>query len=235
MIAESPPAILKLRSDVLCTPRRLDLVEIEAAMLFPDCAGDRQQVLRAAQVEDALENRAAYGDTYLAGLLYKSAKTLPLELIQAKAKERFIKGMIVGLVLHNQIAYACLGRSDVTKGELIRDATKPFQKTKGGGYLRISPKTFNNDVWPTFHCVAHLWAASLAANVLHAYPNGAFPCRIDALAQFLADAETYRIKGETTRARQAPTTILDPTETIKLPVGFRLEPSILAFEPRFAA
>lgn len=222
--------VLPLHPDALARPVRLDLATIEAFMIYPDSEDDREQVLNAAKIEFALENRWAFDDCSTE-LLALSARTLPLTNLQQNAKDWFVKGMIVGMVLHNQIANHCIGNTSATKGKLIRDATNIFEKSSNGGIIRVSPKTFNNNIWPRYRSVAHYWAASYSAGVIDDYPNGAFPCRLDRLAKFLADAEAYRLKAEATVPKQASSSILDPAETLKLPGRLKIEPSELSFEP----
>jgi hypothetical protein len=104
---------------------------------------------------------------------------------------------------------------------------EPIRKTKGGGHLRVSLKTFQNQIWPTFRCVAHFWAASFKVMKFDGQP---FPCHVARLHEFLADAEAYRLMGETLRTKQSPSTVLNPGETIKLPTGPVVEPSVFNFE-----
>jgi hypothetical protein len=232
---DAQPPILELRSDALRDPCHLDLAEIEARMHFPDSAEKRIRYYRAALIEFAAQNQEHIPDGMWKELFFISRDASPIGDIQKESEDLFKKGAIVGLVLHNQIAYACLGQSSITKGQLISEATKLIKKTSTGGLIRTSPKTFNNDIWPMFHSVAHLWAAWIGANALVARSDSVFPCRLDALPSFLADAEAYRIKGETTRPRQATANILDHAETVKLPAELRVAPSELTFEPRTAA
>ncbi len=227
----SNPPVMELANNPLFDATRLDLASFESYMLFPDSEEDRRQAYNASFIEYSIQNPSIVGDEHLAELLYISSKTLPIFAIQERVNERFIHGMIIGEVLQRQIELNCIGDMSVTKGELIRDAVKKFNKTKDGGFLRISPKTINTYIWPRFHSVAHFWAACVAANILNDNPNGAFPCRLDVLPKFLADAEAYRIKGEAIRPRQASGTILNSEETLRLPQWLHVTPSDLAFEP----
>ncbi len=226
----SAPPVLKLASDPLLNTTRLDLASFEAMMLFPDLEYEREQACNAALVEFGIQDlnlKAAFTEE----ILDISAKTLPLSVIKELAKDRFIKGMIVGYVLHNQIGYIALGDYEKSKQVLIDEATRIFQKTGKGGYLRVTKSTFNNDIWPKFRCVAHFWAACVSVNLIEGYPCGAFPCRVDALPRFLADAEAYRLMGEATRPRQGTANILDQKETVKLPDWLHIAPSELNFQP----
>lgn len=134
------------------------------------------------------------------------------------------------MVLHNMIGYSKLGL-DEPKQKLIKAAVETFKKNSSGGFLRITPGSFNNEIWPKFKSAAHFWAASVAINTLDNI-GGAFPCRPDELGRFLSDAEAYRIAGETTRTKQAATTILDPGVTIRLPDALKISPSELVFVPK---
>ena len=109
----------------------------------------------------------------------------------------------------------------------ISRVIEPYKLTKEGGHLRVSVKTFQNQIWPTFRCVAHLWAASYKAM---AFEGQRFPCDVTKLRQFLADAEAYRLKGKGLRTKHSPSTILNPDETMKLPAGFMVEPTVFEFE-----
>ena len=166
---------MELANNPLFDATRLDLASFESYMLFPDSEEDRRQAYNASFIEYSIQNPSIVGDEHLAELLYISSKTLPIFAIQERVNERFIHGMIIGEVLQRQIELNCIGDMSVTKGELIRDAVKKFNKTKDGGFLRISPKTINTYIWPRFHSVAHFWAACVAANILNDNPNGALP------------------------------------------------------------
>jgi len=224
--------MLPLPMDMMIRCTRLHLAAIESFMLYPLDEPTRRDCLISAEIEYALLNPSEYGYKQQRHLLELSNRTLPLNTLQENAKEWFIKGMIVGNVLHNQIGYHRLNDIEKTKGELIRNATKIFEKkSDGSGFIRVSPKTFNNDIWPKLRSVAHLWAAAYAGGVLNDYPSGAFPCRLDRLSKFLSDAEAYRIMGEEARPRYAGATILDPHETVKFPLWMKVTPSDLTFEP----
>jgi hypothetical protein len=81
----------------------------------------------------------------------------------------------------------------------------------------VSRKMIENEIWPRFRSVAHLWGAVVYCR------SAAFPCRQDELERFLHIAEFMRSDGEAWRPKQSGRTLLTPGKTWRLPDDIRLE------------
>jgi hypothetical protein len=203
----------------------LVLAVIECTMLWPGEKDDEQRhrACDRSVVEYFKRRNEELTETDKADLFALADAAHPLPAIQAAARKPFLHGMIAGNVLHNVVGLiACCGQDNVSLGKAIRMAVPPGKQ--------LSVSTFNSTVWPKFRCVAHLWAAYYRRALFDA--RGVFPCTLDDLPAFLADAEGYRILGESWKIKQSPEpAILLAFETIRfLPEGPAIEPTDLRFE-----
>jgi hypothetical protein len=218
--------ILNLRSDVLRSPSNLDLSLIQCAMLWPDDTEWRLRAIKSAIVDHVNENREKLRNEDWPDAFLIAKSVFPTKLIHEEVKkERFKRGWIVGAVVHNLLAWTIVEPLNSRKAQVIRESIAPHQGWYGGKYVRLSPKHFTNEVWPPFECVAHFWAASFKSAMLDG--DDVFPCRLDRLGEFLSDAEFFRLLGERSQTWKAPSTVLDPRLTVKLPPSLAIEPSDL--------
>jgi hypothetical protein len=228
-MSEAAPAILDLDPDFITQPNRLHLAQIEAMMLFPHSPSDREMVYRASIVEFAAENPDQIPEYIWKNLFYISRSVNRIDEIREAVRSRCVKGLIVGIVTHFQIASAKAGiesrREDIINQ--ISSIARDVVKSRG---IRVSAKTFHNDMWPEFRSVAHFWAASVILNETR-YHDTVFPCRVSEIEEFLSTVEAYRIAGESSRPKQASATILDPKHTVRLPSELKVEPADLQFIP----
>lgn len=216
-----------LRGEALLTPHRLDLAAIEAQMAWPHDQECRNRAMAASIIEHMKRHPRDMRPGDYEFWFSLAANATPLAAVIEEFADRTKRAFLVGMVLHDLVGCASCGIR-VTKENLISRVIAPYEKRKDGGNIRISVKTFQNHVWPEFESVAHFWAAALK----HLEKDGGvFPCQMSMLREFLADAEAYRVAGETLRMRQSPTTILNPSKTLKLPPWLTVKPSTLEFEP----
>jgi hypothetical protein len=228
MRSEPASTILDLRSDVLASPTRLDIAVIEAAMLWPDDPEMQDNAIRSAFVELSYSIVDQLSPQQKSEVISVAREALPIRTLMAEVKKsRFIKGVIVGSVLHGILVKLSLDPENASKKSIITACIAPFQETKNSGYLRISEKTFDNDVWPRFKSVAHFWAAAFKAQKFDG--GRAFPCDLANLAAFLSDAEFYRLEGERARTWKAKEPILREGDAIMLPKSLGIKPSVLDF------
>jgi hypothetical protein len=88
--------ILNLRANTIEAPGRLDLAEIESLMLFPDSDEDRRNAFQSSIVEWAAQNPDDVPEDAWRELFFISRGALPIDKIQEAARDRFVKGVIVG-------------------------------------------------------------------------------------------------------------------------------------------
>lgn len=223
--------VFDLRPDLFSFPTRLDLAYIEAEMLWPDDAAWRERAIKASTVEWMHDNSRFLDREALSWLASLSRDAFPINHVQGEVqKERFLRGWIVGSVLYQLIARLAVNPNTANKQDVIDHCIAPYKKTSKGGMVRITRMHFNNEIWPIFESVAHLWAAYFKSAIVDGRPQ--FPCTTEHLRKFLADAEFYRIRGEQARTRKSPTTVLQAQKTVKLPALLAVSPSKLEFRPR---
>lgn len=229
--------VLNLRPDCLEDPTRYDVACLEAMMLWPDDESWRTRALETSFIEF---NRP-YLDVFPAEILRdyskRAADALPVTTFQEEVKkERFLRGVLVGGVLHGVIGALREDPDGATKGAIIDKCIEVAQRPKNGKRpsWRISSSTFNNEIWPQFKSVAHFWAAYFAwcyylKGSEYYFPKGNFPCRCSDLREFLSDAEAYRISGEAARTKQSRTPVLCAGHAVVLPDCLGIEPSNFEF------
>jgi hypothetical protein len=219
--------ILLLRDGVLDCPSRLDLAAIEVQMAWPNDLVWQKRAYTAIVAEHMKQHLDEMPSADYRAFYCLATEASPLADVRKEWSEKFKRASLVGHFLTDLLGCISLHIDDVTMANLIERVIKPYRMKKDGGELRISLKTFQNQIWPEFRCVAHLWAASLKAIENEGQP---FPCHLTKLREFLADAEAFRRLGESSRTKQSPSTVLEPDETFKLPPGLLVEPSVFDFE-----
>lgn len=117
---------------------------------------------------------------------------------------RWIAGTIAGGTLYHVLA---------SGGEMTLTEARQRVCARLKGVYQIEPKTIENDIWPRFKRVAHLWAAYNQTS----RRDPTFPCKPEDLPLFLAEAEKYRMDAERVRAKRAPRMLLEPGEAVCVP------------------
>lgn len=198
---------------------------IEGAMLWPgendEDEEQRRRALDRSEVEYCQDKELNEIDK--AGLFARADAAYPLPALQPHAVKPYYHGMFAGNVLHNVLGLIACDPDNASLGNAIEMALLAFPPGK-----QLSKATFNKTIWPKFRCVAHLWAAYFSRSVFD--DRRPFPCTLDDLPAFLADAEGYRVMGETRKTKQSRETILRAGEIIRLPEGLAIEPTDLHFE-----
>ena len=211
---------LDLREDCLVAPTRWDLAVIEARMLWPHDPDIRGRFLSAVSVKIGVSTIGRIP-------LQEATPPTPAEvrefgeaMLSAPRVEDFTeagnKAYFHGLVA-GKILYEAVGRHDIGSENPGLAAIKSMLTAY---FDRLSQKTIDDVVWPRYRSVAHFWAAHLT--VSEEIGIAVFPCRTHDLAHFLATAEAYRRRGETTRSPQSPSPVLRPGEAVMIPPALAL-------------
>jgi hypothetical protein len=224
-------SISSIGSSFGCT--QLDVLTIEAHMLFPNDEVARNEARTTSGIEFANRHRHLLPDDFFKDLFQIAANAKPLKVLQKASQPLFTRGIIVGAMLHHALGSA----EESTEHEArpvhgtsphrsLNHAVKALSKALGPKY---SPQTINSSVWPEFRKVSHYWAAHIS-ECFEGRP--AFPSTVEWLPLFLAKAEVFRELGEKTRTWKSPkSTILSPGECLRLPCCFQLP--TLAGQPEF--
>jgi hypothetical protein len=202
----------------------LDVLALEAHMLFPNDLVARQNARITAGIEFANRQRLPIDHD-----LFKLAfDAMPLKALQLLARTPFKRGVIAGIMLSEAIASA--SERDSSERTSQRSTIKRLSKTFKQD--RYSPQTINCVVWPEFKKVSHYWAAYITIARSETRNNRPFPCRIETLPRFLATAEEFRTLGETTHSWKSPEPfILRRGESVRLAPDFRLPKVTLVSSP----
>ena len=217
---------LELSSGCLEMPTQLDVLTLEAHMIFPNDPVARKNARITTGFEFANRQSEILPDDFFRDLFPLAVDAMPLKMLQQSALTPFKRGFIAGMMLTQAIASATASRKSKHNSltATIKDLSDHFQ-----GH---SPKTINSVVWPEFKKVSHYWAAYIAEAFSESTRNRPFPCTIEKLPAFLAIAEEFRRLGETTHTWKSPEpTILRPGECVLLPSDFNLPNVNLVFSP----
>jgi hypothetical protein len=195
---------------------RFDVGLIEGVMLWPSENDEdrRRQAFERSVVEIWRPGFGALPETAGGDIFALADGAHPLPAIQAWAVKPFLHGVIAGNVLHNVLDLIACDPGNASLGKAIEMALPAAKQLSSSTFnCTISSSTFNNTVWPKYRCVAHLWAAFYARAMFDDRRD--FPCVVDDLPAFLADAEAYRVLGESRKTKRSPKgEILVPGETI---------------------
>jgi hypothetical protein len=197
------------------------VVVIEGAMLWPSENDEDEEQRRRAFNRSAVEYYKELNEIDKADLFALADAAHPLEAIRPSAVKPFLHGRIAGTVLHNVLDLIACDPDNASLGKAIEMALPSATQLSSSTFnCTISSSTFNHTIWRKFRCVAHLWAAYSSRAMFHDQRD--FPCTVGDLPAFLADAEGYRVRGESQRTKQSPkNAILLAGETIRfrLPEG----------------
>jgi hypothetical protein len=196
-------------------------------MLWPYDETARQEALATSSVECLLSIADRLPREGLLDLALLQRETLRVADVQERSRARFFDGVRAGKYLQETVGLIAMARP-MKMSEIARRLAKGLPSP----YPSINTKTFETHLWKRHRPVAHFWAASLDLNFARAGGGYAFPCQPAELGDFLATAEAYRKLGERTRARQSRHTVLDPSETVKLPQALNVPVISLQFEIR---
>lgn len=184
---------------------RFDVALIEGVMLWPgeDDEDQRRQAFERSVVEIVRPpGFGALPETAGGDLFALADAAYPLPAIQAWAVKPFLHGVFAGNVLHNVLDLIACDPGNASLGKAIEMAIPGARQLSSSTFkCTIAISTFNNTIWPKYRCVAHLWAAYYARAMVD---NHVFPCVVDDIPAFLADAETYRALGKSQRTKRSP-------------------------------
>jgi hypothetical protein len=192
-------------------PNQFDVSVIEALMVWPDDPAWRARAARAGWVEyfDSMFNGnvALLPPDILTMHLQITRLALPIDLVHGEVKKgRIMRGLVAGEVLRRFLATKEPRPSVESIANRVLD---PFQKA---GH-RLSVGTYRNEIRRTFRPVVHFWAAAIETR-----EPDAFPCRTERLAEFLALADSFRLRAEAAKLkRQGSETFMRPGEAFPLP------------------
>lgn len=221
--------ILDLPLDCIVRPSRPDLIKIEAMMLWPDDPTMRAEAEQTSVATFAAEIAHNLDDRMRLELVRVAlAATPPRKIHERVTVEKggpFVQGLVAGEILFFSLSRAALGLPDALMKCVLDDVAVKFS-----GVWMINKKTIENVTWPHYRPVAHFWAAYRSLVMKHG-PDYVFPCGVNDLPIFLGLAESYRTLGEVTRTKQSPTTILRPSESVRLPPGLAVPGISLGFSP----
>lgn len=216
--------VLPIDQSSIDNPRRIDVAQIEAVMLWPDDEAERKRSMLLGRCLSERELMKE-GRLPLAAIeaLADAAVDAPAPSDMANAAaDVFVNGIVAGRLLNSAVSAAEQQPADAAIQANVKRISESLYPR-----WRLRPQTINNSVWPRYRRVSHLWAAFIFSS------DGVFPCRHRDLGTFLATAEAYRELGENTRTRQSPSTVLRPGESVTLPAGLRLPAVKLRFEPKW--
>ena len=222
---------LDLPTDCLTAPTRWDLAVIEARMIWPHNSDRRERYLSAVSVKVAV---MAIDRVPLPKPSWTEVRDLAEAILSAPRIEDFTEagkrayyhGLVAGMVLDEAVGLHDIGRENTGLAGI-----KSAVATRLGPEQRLSQKTIDNTVWPSYRSVVHFWAAYLQRS--QETDSATFPCRGRDLSLFLAVAEVYRRRGETIRSTpKSPSTVLRPGDAVMIPPALALPEVELIFSTK---
>jgi hypothetical protein len=218
-------AVLELRSDCLENTTRGDLAAIGAVMLWPKNEEKQQASLHAflaESPEEVMQGPVAKEDLRAFAAMIRAAPSM--EAVTQESARAFEFGSIAGTILYHSVGMLAIDPAAAPASALKAQIAKKWARR------RISEKTINQTIWPTYRCVSALWAAHIWWRQKTACTT-VFPCLPGDLGEFLAVAEEFRTRGESLKVPGSPEpTILRKSETIRVPPNLILPHIDLAFE-----
>lgn len=199
-------------------------------MIWPSDRSRREQLVTTAAVTDM---RTAFSNVDVPAQWFElAAEAKPLSDVRSSASAPFVRGLIAGHILIETLGHVQLDLP-FSMSAAVRLAIKPFcYKTRE---WKLTAKTVENYVWPTFRPVAHFWAASI--DRIKSGEDSKFPCSYRKLADYLSFAEGYRVLGESSSTFKSRNNILRAEESARLPPAIerQIVPAALEFFVRPAA
>lgn len=207
------PPVLDLDPSCLTEPIRMDLVSIEAMMLWPNDPSARWLWWRAAALEEGIDHIDQFPIDVLRQYA-KDAMEIPrVAELNSRNSRRVVHGILLGVIVY-EATY--LSKHDPQRAALYKVQEDLCRRLSGT--FQIQPQTMNNKegpLWP-MRPAAHLWAAHL---LLALGGDKPFPCRKADIGRFLATAETIRLAAEQRRAPKAKSTVMRVGESVVLPTA----------------
>lgn len=217
---------LPLRPDWQTNPNARDAGLVAVWMLWPDDQVQRDKAAHSFDIELAIRNpdMPSSETATEAGIFVDLVRAIPS--IEAQYGEEirngFLRGMISGAILLRSVRDAgqCAQVTLATYKAEIAERFCALDSSEHGPVdgvtRRMSVKTIDNDVWPRFRSVSHLWAAYLSAE--YGIGQNVIPCQPERLSQFLARADLLRMRGESIRPRNSGP-VLRRYEAVRIPAG----------------
>lgn len=186
---------------------RMVLAKIEAAMLWPDDAQARGQswLYLFAVDQIGFQNWQIPPD-----VLPEAAAEL--RRVKGSIKDRRDQGEAAGQLLFYAILRSRKGDESLRMSNLQDELAEHF---------KLGKSAFRNVHLPRMRPVAHLWCTWFFR--AQRYDDGAFPCRLERLPEFLAEARAFLDLATRTRTRQSPAFgIMNGAEAWTVPPGVEL-------------
>ncbi|MDO8398089.1 MAG: hypothetical protein Q7T45_09740 [Bradyrhizobium sp.] len=206
------PTILPLDETCITSPSKVHLAVTGAAMLWPHDPDARERTALSWVVHEARELMRArrLAQEAILELAERGPDALPMQDLTQALLDPIKKGFFAGQFLR----LALTGRNpDGTKpnlGEVNKFLARRYTGKKATDTTAIS------QIWKDYRPVAHYWAAHL--DYCEATGRSDLPCAVSEFGNFLVRAESWRVRGEAGKPhRNAPSTVLDPSETVRLP------------------
>jgi hypothetical protein len=199
----APVSQLELDANRIERPTIVEMIEIGAAMLWPDdiAAGARAKERAIVDCSLRLANEGLL-DVSLA-LANMAGAAAPMD--QSESRRRFECGAYAGRILYEAIVRSAIGRD--AKLGTIMDEIKP-------GYFgrkATDSKAVYTKIWTPFRRASHFWAAHTFYCSRGHYE---WPCARERLPMFLAIADHFRAVAE--RTKHPSGTVLVAGEAIGL-------------------
>ena len=233
---------LKLSPDYIKEPHPIDIVNVEAMMLWPDDARQRARYMALAGLEIM---RTRPGEIFSHEDLLKAIDVAILaparEDIKAVWDKRNFQGMVAGLVLYRAVEFSQLNKKPVPLGKIYELVVNGFKTERFKPLrIRLEAQTIKNDIWPRFRSVAHLWAASCfyifpdkLEEQEHSLDLGRpFVCPQSELGRFLGISDSFWKEGKTLKADRASGPMLKEGESVRTQAGFEPPEIKVGFLPK---
>jgi hypothetical protein len=221
---------LQFREGFLDAPNSLDVAILEFAMLWPNNETRRAQAMEAAVIHYLTETgglpipQSASETIEFARVLTASPR---LGDFEGDAKTAFVSGTVAGKILLEAVGMSRIAPEYVNLSRIKVATAEVFREGLG---IRMTEKTIDNRLWPTYRAVSSFWAAWLLTTP---DPKNRFPCCPSDLGTLLATADALRRLGERTHTPQSPkATVLRRGESIMVPPTIALPAVSLEFERR---
>jgi hypothetical protein len=206
--------VLDLPVDCLTAPRPEHLYKIEAMMAWPKdnatrAAYERALVLKTKAAIAPFLDRSALVEL----VLDLSSRPRLQDFDLTKGAENLYRCLIAGWILQEAVERIINKEANASMKAIIPDA-----KSVAASLLPKSSslKDIEEKIWGDYRSVAHFAWAMRAVASERGHPS-TFPCHLTDIPAFLANAELFRIKGETNKFFRRGDAILRPADSVRLP------------------
>jgi hypothetical protein len=189
--------VLPLTIANISSPTRSQLDIVSAAMLWPAAEEERDRNTASfvslaqeipAMISEGVIDLRESDPKVVAGVMSTMRDAPPLDAIHELVKPRLYEGALIGAMIAE-----LLGRPANPAHNLADAKRRAVDAMRGRLGRSVDTKTVDNEQWPLFRPVAHLWGAYLVK-----WPRSsadAFPCALSDFAMFLAVAGCLLDKG----------------------------------------